>query len=316
MILINHLYTKYIIQILEKIYLHIWYIFCTFAGRMVILFNNTDKKVWLHKIVDVANYLRDQNKDKVVILDFATSIKKSNILPIHIVTYACLIQYLKEHGFEVQQGKTNIEVADYIYYELGLKYYWRGTNHIEVADTSILNLWRVVVGEAESYSHRIEDYFKNNYFKNKDLSAVYISMVEAFYNISDHAEAGENSFSLIMYNHDRKELKVAISDWGKGIVGTVRDFDASIKSDTEALERAIRDDFTISSTTHNKGKGLENILSSSDTVRIFSGNALLVKTGNKKRFYDVETYYPGTLIYFDKNLTDLEDIDILDDFNW
>ena len=291
-------------------------IFVPLRAEMVILFDNTDKKVWLHKIVDVANYLREQNKDKVVILDFATSIKRENILPIHIVTYACLIQCLKEHGFDVQQGKTNVEVADYIYHELGLKYYWRGTNHIEAADTSILNLWRVVIGEAESYSRRVEDYFKNNYFKNKDLSAVYISMVEAFYNISDHAEAGENAFSLIMYNHERKELKVAISDWGKGIVGTVRDFDASIKSDTEALERAIQDDFTISSTTHNKGKGLENILSSSDTVRIFSGNALLVKTGNQKRFYDVETYYPGTLIYFDKNLNDLEDIDILDDFNW
>lgn len=50
-----------------------------------------------------------------MILDFATSIKRENILPIHIVTYACLIQCLKEHGFDVQQGKTNVEVADYIY---------------------------------------------------------------------------------------------------------------------------------------------------------------------------------------------------------
>ena len=29
-------------------------------------------------------------------------------------------------------------------------------------------------------------------------------MVEAFYNISDNAQAGENAFSLIMYNHERK----------------------------------------------------------------------------------------------------------------
>ena len=85
------------------------------AGRMVVYFEDTNKKVWLHKIVEVANDSRNCNTDRVAILDFAASIKKSNVLPIHIVTYACLIQYLKELGFEVQQGKTNVEVADYIY---------------------------------------------------------------------------------------------------------------------------------------------------------------------------------------------------------
>ena len=296
--------------------MRIWYIFCNFAGRMVINFDDTNKKVWLHKIVEVANDSRNNNIDRVAILDFAESIKKSNVLPIHIVTYACLIQYLKDLGFDVQQGKTNIEVADYIYHELGFKYYWKGTNHIESTDTSILNLWRVIREEADLYTKRVEAYFKNNYFKNKDLSPVSISMVEAFYNISDHAKAGENAFSLIMYNRPRKELKVAISDWGKGIVGTVREYDHSIQADIEALERAIQDDFTISSTTHNKGKGLSNILSCSDVVRIFSGNALLVKDENQRKFYELDFYYPGTLIYFDKNLNVLEDIDYLEEFNW
>lgn len=167
-------------------------------------------------------------------------------------------------------------MASFICDELGLKYYWKGSNHIESIDTSILNLWRVVREEADLYTKRVAEYFENNYFRNKDLSSVSISMVEAFYNISDHAQAGENAFSLIMYNRQRNELKVAISDWGKGIVRTVREFDKSINSDKEALERAIQDDFTISSTTHNKGKGLSNILSCSDVVRIFSGNALLL----------------------------------------
>jgi anti-sigma regulatory factor (Ser/Thr protein kinase) len=221
-----------------------------------------------------------------------------------------------DKGCVVTQGQSNKEVADFICDELGLKYYWKGNNHIESTDTSILNLWRVVREEADLYTKRVEEYFKNNYFRNKDLSAISISMVEAFYNISDHAKAGENAFSLIMYNHKRKELKVAISDWGKGIVGTVREFDPSIKSDKEALERAIQDDFTISSTTHNKGKGLSNILSCSDVVRIFTGNALLLKSSEQLKIFEAGFYYPGTLIYFDKDLNKLEDIDYLDDFNW
>ena len=284
---------------------------------MVIQFDNIDKTIWLKKIVQIVEDANNYSKGDTIVLDFSSSIQKANLLPIHIVTYACLIHFLKiEKGCVVTQGMNNKEVADFIYDELGLKYYWKGSNHIESIDTSILNLWRVVREEADLYTNRVEEYFKNNYFRNKDLSTISISMVEAFYNISDHAKAGENAFSLIMYNHKRKELKVAISDWGKGIVGTVREFDKSIKSDTEALERAIQDDFTISSTTHNKGKGLSNILSCSDVVRIFSGNALLLKTSDQLKIFEVGFYYPGTLIYFDKDLNKLEDVDYLDDFNW
>lgn len=294
--------------------------FSTFAGRkesMIIQFDNIDKTIWLEKIVQIVDEATNYSKGESIVLDFSKSIKKANLLPIHIVTYACLIHYLKiEKGCVVTQGQSNKEVAAFIYEELGLKYYWKGSNHIESTDMSILNLWRVVREDADLYTSRVAEYFKNNYFKNKDLSTLSISMVEAFYNISDHAKAGDNAFSLIMYNHLRKELKVAISDWGKGIVGTVREFDKSIKSDMEALERAIQDDFTISSTTHNKGKGLSNILSCSDVVRIFSGNALLLKSSENLKIFEVGFYYPGTLIYFDKDLNKLEDIDYLDDFNW
>ena len=284
---------------------------------MVIQFDNIDKTIWLKKIIQIVAESKNYSEGKSIVLDFSRSIEKENLLPIHIVTYACLIHYLKfvRRG-EVTQGQSNKDVANFIYDELGLKYYYKGTNHIESTDTSILNLWRVIREEADLYTKRVEEYFKNNYFRNKDLSPVSISMVEAFYNISDHAKAGENAFSLIMYNTDRKELKVAISDWGKGIVGTVREYDNSIKSDKEALERAIQDDFTISSTTHNKGKGLSNILSCSDVVRIFSGNALLLKTSDQLKIFEVGFYYPGTLIYFDKDLEKLEDIDYIEEFNW
>ena len=284
---------------------------------MIIRFDNIDKTIWLKKIVQIVDDAKNYSKGKTIVLDFSQSIQKDNLSPIHIVTYACLIHYLKfVRGCEVTQGQSNKDVANFIYDELGLKYYYKGTNHIESTDTSILNLWRVIREEADLYTKRVAEYFENNYFRNKDLSSVSISMVEAFYNISDHAQAGENAFSLIMYNHQRNELKVAISDWGKGIVGTVREFDKSINSDKEALERAIQDDFTISSTTHNKGKGLSNILSCSDVVRIFSGNALLLKNSDQLKIFEVGFYYPGTLIYFDKDLDKLEDIDYLDDFNW
>ena len=41
-----------------------------------------------------------------------------------------------------------------------------------------------------------------------------------------------------------------------------------------------------------------------------------VKDENQRKFYELDFYYPGTLIYFDKNLNVLEDIDYLEEFNW
>ena len=162
---------------------------------MKIQFNNIDKTIWIKKIVQIVEDANNYRKGDTIVLDFSSSIQKANLSPIHIVTYACLIHFLKiEKGCVVTQGMNNKEVADFIYDELGLKYYWKGSNHIESIDTSILNLWRVVREEADLYTKRVEEYFKNNYFRNKDLSTVSISMVEAFYNISDHAKAGENAF--------------------------------------------------------------------------------------------------------------------------
>ena len=50
-------------------------------------------------------------------------------------------------------------------------------------------------------------------------------------------------------------------------------------------------------------------------ARIFSGNALLVKTTSGKRCLETSIAYPGTLIYFDIDLSQLEDLEILDEFN-
>ena len=282
---------------------------------MVILFENINKGEWLQTITDGIRNSAVVDVTEKIELNFSMDVKKDLLKPFHIVTYACLIQYLIDKGFVVLQGQTNKEAAAYIYSDLGLCKYWKGSNHEEVSGDEILNLWRIIESEKDLFSKRVENYFRNTYFRDKDTSAISLSLVEAFYNVFDHADAGNNAFSQVMYDADKKLLHVAVSDFGKEIVGTVRAFDSSIKTDTEALERAIRDDFTISSTTHNKGKGLDIILSCAETARIFSGNALLVKTTGGKRFIETSFAYPGTLIYYDIDLSQLEDLEIIDEFN-
>ena len=83
-------------------------------------------------------------------------------------------------------------------------------------------------------------------------------MTEAFYNVFDHAKAGNNAFSIIKYIEEDNKLHVAISDFGIGITRSVRSFLPSIKNDKEALKIAVKDKFTVGSTLRNRGFGLAN----------------------------------------------------------
>lgn len=74
--------------------------------------------------------------------------------------------------------------------------------------------------------------------------------------------------------------------------------------------------FTISSTTHNRGKGLDNILSCANNLQILSGSALLQKDVNNIQVNPVEYYFPGTLLHYAIDLSTLEDIDYVDEFNF
>ncbi|MCR5077937.1 MAG: ATP-binding protein [Prevotella sp.] len=237
----------------------------------------------------------------------------------HLVTFANLIQLLFDRGYKVyfHQG-SNQRVFNYIYNELKFSEYWsKGKNHVDVKiSDNIFNLWRIVDPEKDFYAKNVENYLKRNYFEGKDLSTISTIMLEAFYNVFDHANANNNAFSLIQYDAKKKILYAAISDFGVGIVQSVRILDNTLHNDREALEQAIRDNFTVHSTDRNRGFGLSNILNGSDCARIFSGNGLVVKVGEQLRTFEARFAFPGTLIYFEVNLANSEDEEIINEFDW
>ena len=71
-------------------------------------------------------------------------------------------------------------VAKYIYSDLGLCRYWKGSNHEEVNGDEILNLWRIVESEKDLFSKRVENYFRNTYFRNKDQGLVMVLIYGCF----------------------------------------------------------------------------------------------------------------------------------------
>lgn len=289
-------------------------------NRIDIVFDSTDRGKWLGLITLFYGKLSHTNKDDQVIIHFSESIFISNLEPIHLVTLACLIQYIYDKGTNVALSHDNRAVSDYIYNELGFKYYWTaGYNHVEALHAdNIFNLWRIVDSEKDLYAKNVESYLKKEFFEGKDLSSINVCLIEAFYNVFDHADAKGNAFSLIKFDQDRRMLHVAISDFGIGIVNSIRNnfSNSTDLSDIEAIAMSLKDSVTVKSTKHNKGLGLGNILSSVDTARIFSNYGLYVKKKSEERLLSTTFSYPGTLIYFDIDLSNLDNEEILETFNW
>jgi len=88
------------------------------------------------------------------------------------------------------------------------------------------------------------------------IGNILMSIGEIFINISDHSEVGIGCFFAQHYPN-MHEVQVSISDFGIGIPRKVRNFDPTIKNDTEALKKAIEYGFSTQSTPQN---GCEYIL--------------------------------------------------------
>ena len=241
-----------------------------------------------------------------------------SVEPLHLVTLACLIQSLTDKGYKVFIDNSNPELYHYILDELNFSEYWEGgKNHVETKSLDdIFNLWRIIKDEKDLYASRVSDYFKRTEFNNKDLSALTVSLVEAFYNVFDHAKAENNAFLLLRYEAEKKVLQIGISDFGIGISNSVRNYNKEIQSDIEAIKWAIQDFKTIRSTAHNKGLGMSNIIAAATITQILSGNGLLTVFENGIQETQINFNFPGTLICMEVDLTTFDEIEILDSFNW
>lgn len=283
-----------------------------------IIFESTNKGDWLRKLSDIYNSYKDVSKNTSISVVFSRSVKSSSFLPIHLVTLACLIQYLFDKGHKVYLNNTeNKEVFEYLYNDLMFSAYWSGgKNHVNATlSSNIFNLWRIIDKEKDLYAKNVEAYFKN-ILPGKDLSPIPIALTESYYNIFDHAYAEENAFSLLKYDKSKNTLYAAISDFGIGIATSVRKVEKNITDDVDALKQAFKYSFTVRSTERNRGFGLNNIIASSTTARVFSGNALMVHTNSANKYYHTDFRYYGTLIYFEVDLSSLQAEEIIEEFDW
>jgi len=286
----------------------------------LIIFTSTERIDWLNVITSeyerLGKLVGTPSLHKICI-DFAEGICPNDIKPFHLVTLACLINYLKDSGLDVSILENNKRISHYIYYDLGFSEYWsKGKNHVEASEHDrIFNLWRIVESEKDLYAKQVENYLRKTYFKDRDLSAVSVGLVEAYYNVFDHAQANGNAFSIIQFDEKTSLLQVAISDFGIGIAKSVCDYDKSVTNDKDAIRKALEDNFTVKSTKRNRGMGLGYILAPAQEARIFSHKGLVYKHDSVIEEFDSDMFYPGTLIYYEIDLSRMEIEEVMNEFD-
>lgn len=285
-----------------------------------VVFNDVNRRCWIKTIAEKFHFYSNNNHNvnaQKVIFAFGNSISPDNIKPFHLVTLACLIQFLNDLGITPFISKSNADVFQYIYYDLGFSEYWRGKkDHVNASlHNRVFNLWRITEGGKDLYAKQVEEYLRRTYFANKDLSAVSVGLVEAYYNVFDHASAKGNAFSLIQYEEESNLLYVAVSDFGIGIAKSVSDYDKMVTSDKEAILKALEDNFTVKSTERNKGMGLSIIIAPAKEARIISHKGLVYKHDGIVEGFENDLFFPGTLIYYEIDLSQMEDEEIMNEFD-
>lgn len=279
-------------------------------------FHTLIKTEWLKDISICRKRFLSEAPDEVCFF-FPDTADVSRLYPMHIVSLACLIELM--YGKNVNVSISRNKIGEYLFSNLRFWEYWGGKqNYVQAVDESVFNLWRYIEDQKENPPERISEYLRKNFFKHKDLSAVKLSLDEAFYNISDHARANGNAFSLVKFDQEKGVLSVAICDFGRGICDSVRNAYPEIPNDKEAIMKAMERNFTTKSTKRNMGFGMDSIrgaCSESDSFWIFSNSAKCAFYSGKIIAFDSDFEFPGTIIFYEISLSHFEDEDIIDNFD-
>lgn len=277
--------------------------------------DTVDRFQWLNKIAGWRATFNAGVHFDTCDIDIKKSISVKDLKPEHLTTLACFIETIFRNKCKVRIS-ANSEVRSFLQDELCLELYWNeGNNYVPAKNTSVFNLWKVCADNMEFYARKVADYFKHTEFRNKDLTPISESLLEAYYNVNDHSLSDGVAYSFAKYDEVRRRIEVSVCDFGRGIAESVRTVCPDI-SDEDAILKAFETKFTIKSTQHNAGYGLENIrdaCSDKDYLWVVSNGAAFVCNGEQQRVVKFTPEFKGTLLFYSISLDHLDDNEFTDD---
>lgn len=277
--------------------------------------DSSEKEEWLAGIQYIRETYCAPNWIRVIL---GEKINRSNFTCLHFVTFSCIVDMCSKAGGKVLLNALDDELHQYIINDVRIKKYWREEEETVFTEPEEkpFNLWRIDEKYYANYSMALNQYFERTFFEGKDLTGLNNCVAELFQNILDHAQAHGNAFFAIRYHEKKKEIEIAICDFGVGIPYTLRE---QYPDSCEALQQSLLPGVTARTRKHNRGFGLDNIVStmtSKDTMRIISNDAFLFKSQDMEKVIRLPYDFKGTLIDFTISTDSFEELEIIDEFNF
>lgn len=246
--------------------------------------------------------------------------------PHHITTLACLIEEYHEFAIKIIFTDSNNLVCNYLK-SLRFFEYWQGDidrcEFVESTKTTALNLWKIKRESISAYAEKAKLYFEGNHLFGKDLDPISICLGEMFNNVFDHSRSKVDGYVLSQYYPKRKEVAIAVADFGVGIPVSVNNYflaqDKDGFSDEEAIKWALKLGNTVQSQIKNKGFGLDTMRSSvkrmNSRMTIITGNTVYYHTkSGEELFHTIETEFPGTTVALFIDTKYLEENESIEEF--
>lgn len=233
--------------------------------------------------------------------------------PVGIVVLSNLIEFLRNQGTTAKIINTGAQckASDYLRLSGFVRKYadhQESKNHSSVVE-NILPL--ETVRNEERYSYLLNKLIpwigRCVDIQPHLLDALRVSLEEIFLNIDHHSQVGVGCV-MAEYLPSKREIQIAISDFGVGIPHNVRKKLPTL-DDKDALEKACEEGFSTQSNVRNRGAGLPLLLryvtgSNSGFVRIVSGRGMVAASPSSKQYNSkpkinnrtTQWNYPGTLV--------------------
>ena len=286
------------------------------SNAINIEFSTASRGEWIQQIVESREHIERGCTELHLLLKKDISLR--NFEPMHFVTLSCLIDVAKVRGALVWLAIENEDLRAFVANDVRLSSYWREKQipYFKEPEEKPFNLWRIKDTTYYNYTFALNKFFQNRYFKGKDLSGLNNCITELFQNVFDHAEADGTAFSFIEYKEEAAIINIAVCDFGRGIPETLK---KQYPNESEALEKSLQHGITAGSQKHNKGYGMENILSTmtnEDNMRIISNHAMLYHHNTTSQLIDLNFNFKGTLLYMTIHIDSFPDEEIIDSFTF
>lgn len=131
-----------------------------------------------------------------------------------------------------------------------------------------------------------------------------IAINECIQNIEDHANSPIGGLGCARFMAQQHEIRVALVDWGDGILCSLRRNHPDTRDDLQALQRVLSGGYSAKTRPNNLGRGIDNLRS---VVTDFFGGNLYIVSGNAAadlrgqrppQYHTLSSGFRGTAVCF------------------